>query len=746
MLKLSIICTLFASIIWRTTPTNCSRPSGHGGNVNQILATNIQNYMDTTARPCENFYQYACGHWPQQHIEQLDFGDTLGLLDYELNRKLEHLLRRHANASTINAVSTTTADTNTQTTHNDISTDVVSNLVKAAANTALLEGPYAMVGDLVVEPQPSASSTTAATSTASSYTSEDALGEPLIYEKARIYYRSCKKVKPYNLKKYLQLIQPGFGAHWCIMARNGGKKWHAEQFDWLKALAKLRLYGLNGVLLKEEVLPRWDESNSNSIYLDKPNLAETEPTEEGVMIELLLDIGQTKRAANEVARELNTFSFGLHKLQEIEDEEGAKEMQLGYLQEYMPEINWLEFLTQLKGASTTPATTVIIQNIPYMRALVRLLADTPKETQCNYIMLKLLLYLKQRGPAEISKHECISSLRRAMPLAMSYIIGRHYYKDAAQNDENVQEIFAHLQQKFYEIVSDNRLQLQRPIVDTLLQKISSMRLQVGNSLRNVTPEYYDDYYERVELDPNNFYVNQLSLLRLAVERSHESLEHMVASNFSMPENETYVLMNWIGSSSSPFYVKPKNMIIVPYSYLQMPIYHRGLRDIFKYSVLGFSIAHELLHGFDSSGIDYDSAGNIMGPSEEIAANQRFIHGLRCMQNELATGSRSLNEKLADYEGFRLAYETYFNGNVTHRTGGVLNKLLPQFSDKQLFFINFAQFFCSKVQRSLRKTAYLEHAIDELRVLQTLANFEEFSSEFSCERRAKMQSKHRCKLW
>ncbi|XP_014099582.3 neprilysin-4 [Bactrocera oleae] len=742
MLKLSIICTLFASIIWRTTPTNCSRPYGHGGNVNQILATNIKNYMDTTARPCENFYQYACGHWPQQHIEQLDFGDTLGLLDYELNRKLEHLLRRQLNASASNAVSSTTTAA-IPTSSGDSLTAVVTNFVTAAA---ALEGPYAMVGDLVVEPQPAASSTTAATSTASTYLLEDSVGEPLIYEKARIYYRSCKKVKPYNLKKYLQLIQPGFGAHWCILARNGGKKWHAEHFDWLSAIAKLRLYGLNGVLLKEEVLPRWDESSSNSIYLDKPNLAETEPSEEGIMIELLLDIGQTKRAANEVAREVHTFSLRLHKLHEIEDEEGAKEMQLGYLQEYVQEINWLELLKQLKGVSTNFETTVIIQNIPYMRALVRLLADTPKETQCNYIMLKFLLYLKQRGPAEISKNECISSLRRAMPLAMSYIIGRHYYKDPAQTDENVQEIFARLQQKFYEIISDNRLQLQRPIVDSLLQKINSMRLQIGNSPRKATPEYYDEYYERVELDPNNFYVNQLSLLRLAVEKSHESLDSVVASNFSTPENDSYVLPDWAGSSSSPFYVKPKNLIIVPYGYLQMPIYHRSLRDIFKYSLLGFSIAHELLHGFDSVGIDYDSIGNIMGPSEEIAANQRFMQGLRCMQNELATGSRSLNEKLADYEGFRLAYDTYFSGNKTQRSAGMLSKLLPEFTDKQLFFVNFAQFFCSKVQRSLRQTAYLEHAIDELRVLQTLANFEEFSREFGCERRAKMQSKHRCRLW
>ncbi|XP_037957296.1 phosphate-regulating neutral endopeptidase PHEX [Teleopsis dalmanni] len=674
MLKLSIVFGLLASIIWRTTPTNCRQTPPTHSNVNHLIAANIQNFMDTSARPCENFYQYACGHWYQHHIEQVDFGDTLGLLEYELNKKLEHVLKRLGNV---------TAD-------------------------------------------------------------EDE--ESSFYQKVHTYYKSCKKVKPYNLKKYLLLVQPNYETSWYILSRSGGKNWQAERFDWLQAVAKLRLYGLNGVLLKEEILPRWDESSSNSIYLDKPNLIETEPMGEGAAIELMLDIGQTKRVANEISREVHAFELQLHKLQEIEDEEGAKEMQLSYLQEYMPQIDWLEYIRQLKGPTTNLATTVIIQNVPYMRALVKLLNTTERETVCNYVMLKFLHFLKQQGPAEISKQECVSSLRRAMPLAMSYIIGTHFNKDIEQNDEIVQRIFASLKQKFYEILSDNRLQLQQPIVDVLLQKIKSMQLQVGFSPRNVSNGFLNEYYERIELDASNFYVNQLSLLRLTVEKSHESLEPAVASNFLAIDNSTYLLAESITATSSPYYIKPRNLIIVPYGFMQMPVYHRNLNDIFKYSVLGFIIAHEVLHGFDSNGIDYDSVGNIMGPSEEIAANHRFMRGLRCMQNELATGSRSLNEKLADYEGFRLVYDTYFNGSLLHEQSVGHVKVLPQFTSKQLFFIHFAQFFCGKVHRSVKQSAFLEHALDELRVLQTLANFEEFSKEFGCDKRAKMQSKVRCKLW
>ncbi|XP_075150108.1 neprilysin-4-like [Haematobia irritans] len=703
MLKLSIVFGLLASIIWRTTPTNCRQTHNQTQNINQLAAINIERYMDVDQeKPCDNFYQYACGKWYQQHIDEMDYGDVLGFMDYELNKKLEHLLRKSPGAQGSNL-----SDENLMMARRPTTTTEASQ----GATTL----PWEQMGSL--------------------------------YGKIRTYYKSCKKVKPYNLKKYLQLIPPGPGVHWYVLAKQGGRKWNADKFDWLETIAKLRLYGLNGVLLKEQVLPRWDEATSMSIYLDKPDLSETSAMGEGVIIELLMDIGQTKRLANEIAREVNRFEFQLHKLQELEDEEGAKEMQLSYLQEYMPQINWLTYIKQLKGPDTDMATTVIIQNIPYMRSLVKLLNTVEPSNLCNYIMIKFLLYLKTQGPAEISRQECIASLRRAMPLALSYVVGQHYYKDAERNDDQVDKLFQHLKETFHNILVDNRLQLSQTIVQTQLEKIDTMQLRIGFAPRNISGDHMSQYYERVTLDPNNFYANQLSLLRLTVERSHESLDPL--THHDILNDEAVISAEWLGSSSSPLYLKSRNTVVIPYGFLHMPIYHRNLKDIYKYSVLGFALAHEMLHGFDSSGIDYDALGNIMGPSEEISANQRFMQGLRCMQNELATGSRSLNEKLADYEGIRLAFTAYFapsRSNETRTVKHLRSRFLNQFTPQQVFFINFAQFFCGKVHPKLTHSAYLDHAMDELRVLQTLANFEEFSKAFGCEKRDKMQSRHRCKLW
>ncbi|XP_064554086.1 neprilysin-4 [Drosophila montana] len=699
MLKLSLIAWLLCSLAWRTTPTSC-RQTRPAASIQELLANQLQSYMDTKARPCENFYQYACGNWQlqqeehtqhtqhkaqqqqqqerQQHYqqkahreqhEQLQPSDTLAVLDYALNRQLELLLRRGV-----------------------------------ANETSGEEQPLA------------------------------------VHEKMRNYYRACKRLKPYNLKKYLQLLQPGNGTSWPLLSRS----WQPEKFNWLATIGRLRLFGLNGVLLKEQVLPRWDDAGSYSIYLDKPSLTETMPMGEGAMIELLLDIGQTKRVANELARQVDAFERQLHRLQELEDDEGAKEMQLGYLAEYMPQLQWLAYMQQLRataaGYELDLLSTLIIQNLPYMRALDELLQHQKPETICNYIMLKLLAFLKQQGPAEISRVECMASLRRAMPLAASLLIGQRFHDSSSE--PLVSDIFSRLKLRFGQLLSENRLQLQQPIVQVLRDKLQAMRLQLGFVQLNDS-SFVEEYYEPVELNAHSFYGNQLALLRLRVEQNHELL---LGSAQSDANNVSYLTEHWLSSSSSPFYVKPRNLVLVPYGLLQLPVWHRNMSELQQNAVLGFTLAHELIHGFDSSGIDYDSVGNIMGPSEEISANPGFVQGLNCMQQQLATGSRSLNEKLADYEALRLVYETFFGADMLIDRREPRDPLLPQFSQRQRFFISFAQFFCGKLQSLSLHAQHLEHAVDELRVLQTLANFEEFSREFGCERRTKMQATEKCRVW
>ncbi|XP_016969161.1 membrane metallo-endopeptidase-like 1 isoform X2 [Drosophila rhopaloa] len=681
MLKLSLVTWLIFSLAWRTTPTAC-RQTHDPQSIQQMLAAQLQSYMDPKARPCENFYQYACGNWQIQQQEQhspskwqwtrdweryqgqLLPSDTLGLIDHSVNRKLELLLKRR----------------------NESSSELDSTIL----------------------------------------------------EQMRLYYRSCKRLKPYNLKKYLQLLAPSNRTQWPSVSRG----WRREQFDWITTLGRLRLHGLNGVLLREDILPRWDDSSTYSIYVNKPSQDETLPMGLGVIIELLLDIGETKRTANALARLVDDFERKLHRLQELEDEEGPREMQLGYLATYLPQLRSVTFLSQvLIETQMDLRSTLIIENIPYLRALSELVDGENPDIVCSYIMLKWLTFLKQQGPAEISRSECVASLRRAMPLASSWLVGQQF--SDPDSESNVRSLFQRLKVRFELVLAENRLRLSQPLVHILQQKLRAVHLQMGF----VQPEEVETvkhYYVRLDLGGHSFYGNQLVLLRQRVEANHNLL-FMNSTNFAK-SNVSYLAESWEASNSSPLYVRPRNLVVVPHGLLQLPVWHRNISALHQHAVMGFALAHELAHGFDMSGMDYDALGNIMGPVEEILASRQFRQGLHCLQQQMVTGSKWLNEKLADFVALRLTYETFFGVRADKREPR--DPLTPQFSQRQLFFISFAQFFCGHTpDLSLRSQsqAHLEHAADELRVMQTLANFEEFSREFGCEKKAKMQPSQRCRL-
>ncbi|KAH8381089.1 hypothetical protein KR200_000094, partial [Drosophila serrata] len=687
MLRLSLAAWLLFSLAWRTTPTAC-RQIRPPQSIQQMLATQLQSYMDTRARPCENFYQYACGNWQiqqeeqnfprererdrdrerERYQEQLLPTDILEGIDSSLNRRLELLLRR-SNGSSIE-------------------------------------------------------------------------GDSMVLELMRLYYRSCKRLKPYNLKKYLVLLQPSNLTHWPSV----GRGWRPENFDWITTMGRLRLHGLNGALLRMDVLPRWDDSRSYSLYVNKPSRQETLPMGEGAIIELLLDIGQTKRAANALARLVDDFEHKLHRLQDLDDDEGPREMQLGYLATYLPQLRWLSFMRQVRDdAELDLRSTLIIENIPYLRALSELVEAQTPDTVCSYIMLKWLAFLKTQGPAEISRRECVSSLRRAMPLASSWLISQRFFDP--DSEPEIRALFRRLKRRFGQTLAENRLRLSPPLVHILQHKIRAMRLQLG-FVQLDEQENVEQYYAHLELSDHNFYGNQLELLRQRVVANYDLLS-MNSTNLtnSTRGSVSYLAESWDASNSSPLYVRPRNLVLVPHGLLQLPVWHRNISSLQQHAVLGFALAHEMAHGFDMSGIDYDDLGNIMGPVEEIGASKQFRQGLNCMQQQMATGSKWLDEKLADFAALRLAYETFFGVRADQREPR--DPLVPQFSQRQLFFISFAQFFCGRTPvSSLRSQsqAHLEHAADELRVMQTLANFEEFSREFGCEKKAKMQASHRCRLW
>uniref|UniRef100_A0ACB8FB89 Uncharacterized protein n=3 Tax=Sphaerodactylus townsendi TaxID=933632 RepID=A0ACB8FB89_9SAUR len=169
------------------------------------------------------------------------------------------------------------------------------------------------------------------------------------------------------------------------------------------------------------------------------------------------------------------------------------------------------------------------------------------------------------------------------------------------------------------------------------------------------------------------------------------------------------------------------------------------------------IGHEITHGFDDNGRNFNEKGDLVDWWTEVSARM-FKEQSECMVNQYGNftwdlaggqhlnGINTLGENIADNGGIRQAYKSYVN--FVKKNGE--EKLLPglDFSHKQLFFLNFAQVWCGTFRPEYAVNAIKTdaHSPGHFRVLGTLQNTPEFSEAFQCPSADYMNPVKKCRVW
>ncbi|XP_028410335.1 endothelin-converting enzyme homolog [Dendronephthya gigantea] len=198
-----------------------------------------------------------------------------------------------------------------------------------------------------------------------------------------------------------------------------------------------------------------------------------------------------------------------------------------------------------------------------------------------------------------------------------------------------------------------------------------------------------------------------------------------------------------------FYQPKKNGITILPGMLQLPYYEAGGLKAFNYGSLGTVIGHEITHGFDKTGSQYDENGNLRQWWTN-SSYDNFVKRSQCLIDEYnnvtifglqANGERTLSENIADNGGLKYAYRAYQKWRKTNGD----EELLPAlpFDNNQLFFISYAQSWCAKFGNGSARdfTEYGVHSLDPVRVRVPLRNFPEFSKAFGC-----LMKKDTCAVW
>lgn len=215
---------------------------------------------------------------------------------------------------------------------------------------------------------------------------------------------------------------------------------------------------------------------------------------------------------------------------------------------------------------------------------------------------------------------------------------------------------------------------------------------------------------------------------------------------------------WLVSAATvnAYYNPNFNEIIIPAGIMKEPFFNRQLPEYISYGALGSLAGHELTHGFDNHGSQYDEAGAYQKWWDETTRknfqertkcfideyDQFSIPGLKDGETIHVKGNLTLGENIADTGGADSSYATW-----SKRHAKKPNQLLPdlpkEFTQERLFFVAYATIFCDKLRReALVQQVYADpHSPSNYRIIGSLANSRAFKEAFNCP-----VKKPKCKLW
>ncbi|KAJ1480614.1 hypothetical protein T484DRAFT_1810193, partial [Baffinella frigidus] len=205
-------------------------------------------------------------------------------------------------------------------------------------------------------------------------------------------------------------------------------------------------------------------------------------------------------------------------------------------------------------------------------------------------------------------------------------------------------------------------------------------------------------------------------------------------------------------------------IFIPAGILQPHFHAPAQAPARNYGSVGAICGHEMTHGFDDVGSEYDGDGNRNGwwsptvvaafkydgdgnrngwwsPTDVAAFKERAkcisdLFSSYEMYGAHVNGKLTLGEAIADSGGLKYAWESF------------VKRHSPSESDKRLFFVAMGQTWCSKVDRKGARASILtdEHPPEKFRVIGTLSQFAPFGEAFSCPIGSAMNPVSKCHLW
>jgi putative endopeptidase len=277
-----------------------------------------------------------------------------------------------------------------------------------------------------------------------------------------------------------------------------------------------------------------------------------------------------------------------------------------------------------------------------------------------------------------------------------------------------------------------------------IKKLNAFTVKIGY------PDKWKDYSD-LEIDPNLTYYQN----RQNIGKWHEK---KMLEKWGKPVDRTEWGMT--PQTVNAYYNPVANEIVFPAAILQAPFFDPASSDAENYGGIGVVIGHEMTHGFDDQGCNFDADGNMVNwwTPEDAEAFANLTQGLVAQFDEVevlpglhANGQYTLGENIADQGGLRVAMTAFLD---SQKKKGVdiesSEALIDGLTPLQAFYLNYANLWAQNIREAEMRslTTGDVHSLGENRVNVTLRNIEPFFKAFNITEGQKMfrPEKERIIIW
>ncbi|XP_076034148.1 neprilysin-1-like isoform X2 [Oratosquilla oratoria] len=436
------------------------------------------------------------------------------------------------------------------------------------------------------------------------------------------------------------------------------------------------------------------------------------------------------------------------------------------------QLNWLTYFKLLftnTGVKVTAQEPLGLDSYPtYFAALGDILAKTPKKTVANYLgwtwvsdMASETTYAMRNLTDDFYKalvgvslfddrtSFCVQQTNIDMGLAVSRDYIDMFFPETARPE--VKEVIEDIRYAFRMLISKTNW------MDVYNKVYAKEKLQAIEPFAAYPDWIMDDVeltngYEGLVINRKDHFGN---LVRLGSFISFISL-----SSYKTAPESTFVLPPTVVNA---FYIPLYNSITILAGILQPPFYAHNSLAAMTYGGIGVIIGHEMTHGFDNTGRQFDKHGNLVQwwSDETVEAYEKrskcFVDQYSAFHppelveagmNVSVNGQLTLGENIADNGGLREAYLAY---RLWVERYGEEPRLpgLEEFSPDHIFYLAYANQWCehNTANAVLSQVSTNPHSPGRFRVLGPLSNDAEFSETWKCPKDSPMnREEERCLLW